>query len=388
MNAAALVFIVLFSFGLYYLFRARANDTRVIRAQAIFREANRASGEEADALFRQCCSECETLLAREPNLLFAWRLWGAALWSLAKRVPEREADRLLIEAEKKFNEALALRPDDTKLTIDLFWVWWDRADLHPGVVGTELLVRICEECERLLILKPEETSLLNFWGSSLCCMGTRTSGSTADKHYADAEEKLKAALAAAPQDQEIMNSLGNVLWRRARLHTGEQAREYLDRSGDWLDKALSTKPSDTRALSLRAWGLFLRAKILPGEETSRMLAEAAAGFADVEAGGHGALVRQAWGVVLWAQARGAEGEESTRLLLAAKDKLVEAESHEPESAAYNLACVCAQLGDPTECRQWLEKSREPGILVSRDQMASEEELASVRQCDWFQAILG
>ena len=48
----------------------------------------------------------------------------------------------------------------------------------------------------------------------------------------------------------------------------------------------------------------------------------------------------------------------------------------------------AQLDEQAECRRWLEKSREPGILVSREQMAQEEELASVRGCDWFREMLG
>jgi hypothetical protein len=185
-----------------------------------------------------------------------------------------------------------------------------------------------------------------------------------------------------------MNSLGNVLWRRAKLRHGDDARDFLVRAGEWLDKALRAKPSDAHALSLRAWVLFSRAKLLPGEDTDRLLSEAAQQYASAHEAGDGDALRQGWGVVLWAQARSAGGEESKRLLEAAKQKLAEAESHAPESAAYNLACVCAELGEPDECREWLEKSREPGILVSRDQMAAEEELASVRDCDWFRALLG
>ena len=42
----------------------------------------------------------------------------------------------------------------------------------------------------------------------------------------------------------------------------------------------------------------------------------------------------------------------------------------PGPSAYNVACICAELGEMEECRQWLEQSGEPGGSVSRDQMAS------------------
>src|SRR5262249_33918570 len=131
-----------------------------------------------------------------------------------------------------------------------------------------------------------------------------------------------------------------------------------------------------------------RAKVMPGEETDRLLAEAAEQFATRATGADGKALLQGCGVVFWARSWGAEGAEATRLLTEARKKLTEAESHEPGSAAYNLACVCAQLGDEGECRQWLEKSREPGILVSKDQMASEQELGSVRELAWFREMLG
>jgi len=91
--------------------------------------------------------------------------------------------------------------------------------------------------------------------------------------------------------------------------------------------------------------------------------------------------------VLFAQARATEGPEATKLLEAAKEKYRDAESRAPGSAAYNLACVAARLGNLDECRSWIVKSREPGIRVSPDRMARDPDLASVRECDWFRELV-
>jgi hypothetical protein len=50
--------------------------------------------------------------------------------------------------------------------------------------------------------------------------------------------------------------------------------------------------------------------------------------------------------------------------------------------------VCAQLGQESECREWLERSGEPGILVSPEQMSTETELAAVRDLPWFRDLVG
>ena len=76
-----------------------------------------------------------------------------------------------------------------------------------------------------------------------------------------------------------------------------------------------------------------------------------------------------------------------RFLSQAKEKLIQSEERQPMLAAYNLACLCAEMGAAEECRAWLEKSQEPGINVAADDLARTEEFASVRDSDWFREIL-
>ena|ERR1041385_5860368 len=392
MPAAALCLALFFGYSLYVLLRSQNADFLARRAHAMLQEAGDKGDERAAELLARCCAECNKIVAGSPNHAFAWHIWGSALWNLGQTAKVEKdvakADRLFAAAEDKFVSALAVRPDDNKLTVDLLRVRWNRAELHPGAVGIEHLERICDECERLLIVKPDATVLLNLWGGALSAMGHRVTGEEADRLYAAAEEKYKEALRIAPDQVDSMSALGILVWRRAKLRRGAEANELLMQAGEWMDTALRLKPSDARALSGRAWILFARTRLMPCADTARLLDAAASQFAAVEANGDDALLRQARGVLLWARARCAEGEQATQLLHDAKSRLEEADHQEPGSAAYNLACVCAQLGDGAACREWLERSREPGILVSREQMAAEEELAAVRGSDWFRELLG
>jgi tetratricopeptide (TPR) repeat protein len=367
-----LALIVIVGFCIRAFFYGWGTDAIVRHAHDLLQSANNGDP-NADDLLAACCVECERANSRSPHNVFALKIWGAALWCRARRTSSDAADRLFLQAEQKYIAALEARPDDVRLTSDLMWVLWGRAALHTGPQGADLLERICGECERLLLLRPREPTLLTFWANALECMGNRAPMPAADHLYEGAEQKYSEALAIKPDDRPVMCSLATLLWRRARRRSGEQARALLTRSSQWLDAALASNPGDKRALSARAWVLFSRTRMQPGAETDRLLSEAAAQFA----ANSDPQLHQAAGLIYWAQG----------MLEPAKQRLAAAESVEPGSAAYNLACVCAQLGHESECRQWLERSREPGILVSREQMSTEAELAAVRDLPWFRELV-
>ena len=374
------IFLAIFVFFLYTLLHAWSTDTVVKRAHHMLQRAKNGDP-DAEGLLAACCIECEYAIKRQPRHVRALEIWGAALWSRAKRTAMTEALRLLAQAEQKYAEALEIQPDDPTLSIGLFWVLWDRAHLMGGQPGLELLERLCDECERLLILHSGDAALLSFWGNALESLGNRAPMPEADRLYAAAEEKYSAALAIKTGDAAIQCSLASVLWRRSRRHSGDEARGLLARAWRWIEAAVTTNPSDARARSLRAWLLFGRSRLEQSPDVDRLLAQAATQFA--EHSEH----PQAAGLISWAQAQRARPDDATRLLETARQKLMEAESREPGSAAYNLACVCAQLGDDDACREWLQRSGEPGVLVSREQMSVEEELAAVRDRPWFRELL-
>jgi tetratricopeptide (TPR) repeat protein len=373
MTLLPLAIVIIVGFSVFTLMKAWSTDHMVHRAHALLLRAKNGAA-DADNLLAACCAECTRAAARNPHDSYILKIWGAALWCRGHRTTGDEADRIYRQAEQKYVAALESKPDDVPLSLDLFWVLHDRAALHAGPVGLNLLERICDECDRLLILHPNHAELLSFWGNALESMGTRAPAAEADRLYAAAEDKYAAALAAKPGEVAIMNSIAALLWRRARRNRGEEARTLLARAGQWLDSALAVNPRDSRALSTVAFVLFSLSRLQPGDETDRMLSEAAVKFAaskDPE-------LHQPAGLILWAQGR----------LEAAKEKLAAAEARQPGSASYNLACICAQLGQESECREWLERSKEPGLLVSREQMSTEVELAAVHERPWFRELVG
>ena len=97
---------------------------------------------------------------------------------------------------------------------------------------------------------------------------------------------------------------------------------------------------------------------------------------------------EARGFLVWAQALCASAERRLELLQAARQAFTDAESLLHRSCAYSLACVHALLGEAGECQHWLEISREPGLRVSRDEMATEPDLEGVWGCHWFRTMLG
>jgi tetratricopeptide (TPR) repeat protein len=95
-----------------------------------------------------------------------------------------------------------------------------------------------------------------------------------------------------------------------------------------------------------------------------------------------------WGVALLLQAETTSGPEAERLRRLALEKAVAAHRLMPGSyGAYNAACAHALLGEPQECRKWLETAREFDALPSVAHMQSDPDLDSVRDEEWFQEYL-
>ena len=76
------------------------------------------------------------------------------------------------------------------------------------------------------------------------------------------------------------------------------------------------------------------------------------------------------------------------LLIEAEKELLEAEALMPGSAAYNLGCVYARLGNETECQRWLARTKELGKLPDQDNIATDPDLENVRDSQWFKDFLG
>jgi len=328
----------------------------------------------------QSCQACEALVRSDAKDHPALAAWGRTLYRMAGRNAfAAERERLSLEAQEKFEAALDAAPGNGLYAVELAEALLHRAGLIRGGVVRRLLMRGCELCEGVEDSFPKDTRALNCRAGALLHLGRIAPDKEADALLALAEETYRRAAALARGEPSHTINLALALLSRARLKDGEERRQLILRASDCvLDARLKRAVKPWTGLVMWAHVLFSRTKYMPGEETEKLLAEAEEMFqASLHAGADRAELIEGWGVLHWAR-----GD-----LHRAKEELLEDAAHGGGPAAYNVACLCARLGEIDECRLWLERSREPGFCMSRDQMATERELENVRGCEWFQAIL-
>ena len=353
-------------------------------------------GSEGRQFLIRACDLCERIvdhpsasLKKNPTLRrHALLVWGASLDWLGRRTGLPDANRFYASAEEKYAAALTVSQHYRPLgrggaeTI-LHW-----ALQHPGEASGRLLMEACRESESLLRKAPNDWSALVTWGMSRAWLAHRVPDAKADGLYSEVEKRLSAGLKLSQANEDLRWVLAHVLIERAELRQAEDGNEFLIGATTLLEAAVQANPQHGGLLSAWARVLNFRALRMPGEETNRLLAQAFRQFQESErAQADRDPMLWVWGTLLWAQARSNDGEESVRLLQEAERKYATLETWATGSAAYDLACVCAELHNLEECRYWLQESREPGFRISADAMARDAALQSVRECTWFVQFL-
>jgi hypothetical protein len=183
------------------------------------------------------------------------------------------------------------------------------------------------------------------WAYALGEQAEEAEGEEAERLLAQTIEKHEAALKIMPDYHEALNNWGYALYQQAKRKEGEEAELLFELACEKYEAALKIKPDLGRALG--NW---------------------AAALVD-----HGALPHM--------------GERSREMFELGKQKASEAERIKPGSGAYNVACASARLGEEEECRKWLETSLEHGQLPKRSHLEQDPDLESVRDTNWFKALL-
>lgn len=85
--------------------------------------------------------------------------------------------------------------------------------------------------------------------------------------------------------------------------------------------------------------------------------------------------------------KGKASAGSQQLFARAREVLVEVEEAAPGQGSYNMACLEAQRGDAAACQRWIQRGAKYGALPPSEDMAADDDLASVVGEAWFAPLM-
>jgi tetratricopeptide (TPR) repeat protein len=221
----------------------------------------------------------------------------------------------------------------------------EQAQSKQGTEREQLLQEAAEKFEAVLRIKPNHGIVLNNWGSVLIEQARMRQGTERERFLQEAVKKCEAALRSKPDFEFALNGCGAAIYEQARLRLGVEREHLLQEAVRKFEAALQIDPTFNYAI--KNWG--------------------------------GALIEQA-------KLRD-DKEVATSLFATAEEYLLDAETLAPGIAAYHLACLNALRDQEEKCREWLEKGRSAGTLLPREYMLGDDNLAGVRDRQWFKEFL-
>jgi tetratricopeptide (TPR) repeat protein len=162
----------------------------------------------------------------------------------------------------------------------------------------------------------------------------------ADKLFAKAYKKYKAALSIKDHMHEALSNWGNTLLNQAKTKDGLEADELFAQARKKCQAALEIKRDDYVALDN-------------------------------------------WGLSLTEQAKTKDKMEADQLYAQAKEKFQAANALVPGLSSYDLACIAALQGKEDDCLKWLKDSQAHGKLQSLQHIDEDKDFDSVRDKEWF-----
>jgi tetratricopeptide (TPR) repeat protein len=358
------------------------------RAEVLLWRASLHTGAQQREILGRVLEICEQLASQGSGGAGILQLWGDALSWLATSASASEAESLYTRADEKYARALSLASSNRQASISRVRAAGRRALLKRGRERLDLLTQAREQCVDMAGWNSQDPELWEEWGTLLSWMAVFADERDGDRLFAEASEKIQHGLNISPGHPRLTCGLAGTLLFRASLHGSDGGAISAARASELFETVLQKNPTDSAALYQWATAVSLHARLEPGSEAIRSLADAAA---KLEAAVALPGVNQSYILIAWAnllvEQWNASGRREPSLIDAAKQKLAEAESLVPGSTPYFLARLYGEIGDADQCRVWLEKSGEPGRQMGSVLVEKQPEFASVRNCDWFQALL-
>lgn len=282
-----------------------------------------------------------------------------------------------------FEHALEVTSDNAEAHLLLGNAYAEARRFEEAIEQYEEVYRIRPEYSKALVY-----DALNNWAAARLALVRGKSGLEADRVYTAIYAKCQAALAIEPKLPRVYFNWGNALAAQAQTKRGKTADRLFAAAGAQYIAALAIEPGYPAALYQWGNALFAQARHKDGPEARRFYAEACGKYEAALEGRPGFVeAHNSWGSALLGQARTMDGDARQARIRQAEQHFVEAESLRAGAGAYNAACARALLGDADGCRQWLEQCRRLSVLPPIGHLLEDADLDSVRERDWFKALL-
>ena len=152
---------------------------------------------------------------------------GLALSRLADSAEGDERRRLRLEATRKYEEALKVKPNRHD-TLNNWGVALSKlADSAEGDERRRLRLEATSKYETALKIKPDKAVTLKNFGSALSKLADAAEGDERRRLRLEAVGKYEAALKVKPDDDDTLDRLGGALSKLADVTEGEEQRSLL-----------------------------------------------------------------------------------------------------------------------------------------------------------------
>lgn len=281
--------------------------------------------------------------------------WGTNLAKLAGGKVGRAADKLYRQAFEKYEQAIALNPDDAQAYNNWGTHLAKLAQTKAGKEADDLYRQAFGNYKRAVALKPDYQQVYNNWGNGLAKLAETKAGAEADDLYRQAFEKYEQAIVLDPYDQGVYNNWGNGLAELAETKIGAEAGELYRQSFEKYEQATTLNPDDQDAYCNWGIGLANFAKTKAGGEADELYRQAFEKYEQaiaLDPDDQNAYCN--WGIGLANFAKTKTGIETESLFRQAFEKLQK--SVQLGGRSYNLACLYAYTGQREDAFHWLRKA--------------------------------
>ena len=234
-----------------------------------------------------------------------------------------------------------------------------------GAEAERLFAQAGGKYRAALEFKPDMHEALYNWGLALSDQAKGRTAEEADRLFARAGEKYQAALEIKPDVHEALHNWGNTLLSQAKGNTVAEADRLFAQAGEKYRAALEIKPDKHKALYNWGNALLSQAEGKSGADAERLFAQAGEKYQaalEIKPDKHEALYN--WGNALLSQAEGKSGADAERLFAQAGEKYQAALEIKPDKheALYNwgnalLSQAKGKTGEEAERSRRLLQSR-------------------------------